>query len=297
MNLQQKLQDANRKAIALSLPLDAALIEFVHYNTYDFEAIPAHGDVRWQPARYLAFVLSARQPENARMVDLGEAAPIDRIIAGFRDAILRAADKDDRSTWASEDAETTRDGAAKEAGDILRQALFAPLLSELNDCKHLLLALDGDLTRLPFEALPSNDSAQYLGEKYRFSYLSVGRDALRFDAETSIKPSQSVICANPNYTLSESKENDSPAATMTLTLQIGQSRQSRDFDRENLSFGPLPASEIEGQRIAALLDVTPWLTDDVLEKPLKVCSSPYILHISTHGYFQEDQNVSTREQG
>jgi len=43
----------------------------------------------------------------------------------------------------------------------------------------LFLAPDGDLARLPFEVLPTDDG-RYLIDNYQISYLSVSRDVLHF---------------------------------------------------------------------------------------------------------------------
>jgi len=57
MNLEQRLRAADRRAVALALPAGMALVEFVRFDVFDFQAVPARGESRWSPARYLAFVL------------------------------------------------------------------------------------------------------------------------------------------------------------------------------------------------------------------------------------------------
>ena len=49
MNLDQQLQAADRRAVALALPADSALIEFVRFHVYDFKSVPARGEPTWQP--------------------------------------------------------------------------------------------------------------------------------------------------------------------------------------------------------------------------------------------------------
>ena len=187
MNLQAKMQAASRADVALSLPQNAALVEFVRYDRIDFHAVPANGEPRWLPARYLAFVLAAGKPDDVRMIDLSEAEPIDRLVASFRAAILEAVPSEDaRRAPAEADTLQATSGAARtEIGQALRRALLEPLTAALGDCHHLLLVPDGDLTRLPFEALPAAEAERCLCDEYRLSYLSVGRDALRFGIEST----------------------------------------------------------------------------------------------------------------
>jgi CHAT domain-containing protein len=51
----------------------------------------------------------------------------------------------------------------------------------------------------------------------------------------------------------------------------------------------LAGTAVEGERIAALLGVAPWLGASVVETPLKACHAPRILHLATHGGFLPDQ--------
>src|SRR5438132_6029872 len=79
--LEARLQAADRQAVAAALPDDAALVEFVCFRPFDFGAGFAGNDAGWGRLRYLAFVLGARQPQDARLIALGEAEPIQRLIA------------------------------------------------------------------------------------------------------------------------------------------------------------------------------------------------------------------------
>jgi tetratricopeptide (TPR) repeat protein/CHAT domain-containing protein len=79
VQLQNALPD--RQAVALELPPGSTLLEFVHFRVYDFTAPEQE---HWKPARYLAFILPAQQPDQVAMVDLGDAAEIDRLIRLFR---------------------------------------------------------------------------------------------------------------------------------------------------------------------------------------------------------------------
>ena len=53
MNLEQKLRAADRRAVALGLPEGVALIEFVRFPVFDFQAVPARGEPQWsRPATW-----------------------------------------------------------------------------------------------------------------------------------------------------------------------------------------------------------------------------------------------------
>jgi CHAT domain-containing protein len=63
-------------------------------------------------------------------------------------------------------------------------------------------------------------------------------------------------------------------------------------------FDRLPGTKVEGELIAGLLKVQPWLGAAAQEGWLKRdCRSPRILYLATHGFFLPDQNRSSGRRG
>ena len=280
VSLEQRLRQADRRAVALGLDEGVALVEFVRFDVFDFHAVPARGERRWQPARYLAFVLPGGQPDEVQMIDLGEARPIDQMIADFRDSV--AVDPRDRPERDIRRQRVELQPAAQgQAGSELRAAVFDKLVAALGGCKRLLLAPDGDLTRLPFEVLPDAEGCLLL-EQYPISYLSCGRDVLRFEAAPNGQPTEPLVVADPLFDLTA----DADATAPTVPIR---SRCSRDFQRSDFHFPRLPGTHEESERVADLLGVEPWLESAALEARLKERRSPRVLHLATHGFFLTDQ--------
>jgi hypothetical protein len=92
MNLEEKLRSADRGAVALALPEGTALVEFVRFWAFNFEAIPSRGDAEWRKPRFMAFVIRSGEPDDVGMVDLGEADHIEQMIANFRTEITGEAE-------------------------------------------------------------------------------------------------------------------------------------------------------------------------------------------------------------
>jgi tetratricopeptide (TPR) repeat protein/CHAT domain-containing protein len=279
VSLEQRLHKADRRAVALGLDEDVALVEFVRFRVYDFHAVPARGERHWQPARYLAFVLPGGQPDQVQMIDLGEARSIDLMIADFRASV--AVDPHDPNRDIRRQSPESPLAARGKIGPTLRAAVFDKLVPALDGCKRLLLAPDGDLTRLPFEVLPDAEGHLLL-EQYAISHLSCGRDVLRFGAASSGKPTEPLVVADPLFDFTADAGASEPAAA-------AQSRCSRDFKRSDYHFPRLPGTREEGERVAALLGVQPWLESTALEARLKERRSPRVLHLATHGFFLTDQ--------
>jgi CHAT domain-containing protein/tetratricopeptide (TPR) repeat protein len=292
MKLERQLQAADRQAVADALPERSVLIEFVRFEVFNFRAVRARSESQWDPAHYLAFVLAAEEPDDVRMIDLGEAEAIDRMIASFRASITGEAERSyergvelqpiepsrvsvrsprsvlRETVFATRHAKPTLpsevSGDGARLGSALRQALFEPLLPALGGRKRLFIAPDGNLARLPFEVLPGGDS-RYLIDEYWISYLGVGRDVLRFATASAMQPSLPLVTADPDFDLQVASGHESSAA-------------EAPFER-------LQGTRREGERVAALLDVVPLLGDGALETSIKSSRSPRILHLATHGFF------------
>jgi CHAT domain-containing protein len=315
MNLKQQLLVADRQLVARNLPERSVLIEFVDFQVFDFQAVPARGEAQWKPAHYLAFVLQSSEPDNVQMIDLGETDTIDQRIAAFRESITGDFEAKaaydvafqtalDNSPSPSEPAEIANGRHAGPAsnqlnedvflseGRALRAIIFDPLITALKGDTRLFLAPDGNLTRIPFEVLPTNDGRNLIDD-YHISYLSVGRDALRFNSASTREISAPLVVAAPDFDLSNANEGTAPTEDQLYT------RQSRDLERNTLYFSPLPGTSAEGMQIALYLGTQSLLGRAAVKIAIENCQSPHILHIATHGFFLPDKkhNPNDKQSG
>jgi len=280
MHLQQRLLAAGHRAVALQLPPGTILVEYVWCPWFD-GAATARGEGRpWKPAHYLALVSRAEEPDTAQLMDLGEAEPIDEMIAAFRVGITADLGPDTQRDMGKVKGTPLLD-EPDQTGRALRAAVFDKPAVAFGSRRSLLLAPDGDLARLPFEVLPTDDGRRLIDD-YCISYIGCGRDVLRFQARSIGQPTEALVAADPDFDLrGDGKRPWQPDAA--------PSRQSRDLGESDLSFDRLLGTREEGERIAQLLKVRPWLQAEVLEQQLKRLRSPWILHLATHGFFLADQ--------
>jgi CHAT domain-containing protein len=280
MNLAQRLQAIDRQVAALALPKDAVLLEFTHFDVFDFKARRAFGETQSKPPRYLAFVLPSGEADQVEMIDLGEAEPIDRMIATFRSMITDEEDEGDKRGLGALPSSARRT-EGEDVGLRLREAIFDPLLKAIGDHKRLLISPDGNLSRLPFEVLPTADRRRLI-DAYRISYLGAGRDVVRFGFKSNRQSARSLVAADPDFDLG--------AQAMRADGAAGAGRRSCDLKRETMgTFERLPGTRREGENIAAMLKAELWTAGAALDARLKQCQSPRILHLATHGFFLEDQ--------
>lgn len=243
-------------AIQTLLPDNAALIEFIRYSPFN----PDNSITPSEEERYAAYILTKKG--EVQVIDLGEAAPIDQLTASFRQSL------------------SSRSANVKTIARQLDEQLMARIRSAVGAQTHLLISPDSHLNLIPFDALVDDDN-RYLIESYQISYLTSGRDLLKFQYST---PSQHnpVIIANPDYN------------NASITQDTANAAKETSVDAVNLSFVPLPGTAEEGNAIAALLpEATLYTQTQATGTLLKQLQAPSILHIATHGFFLPDVEFST----
>jgi CHAT domain-containing protein len=271
---RQKLEVVTHQTILKTLDPKAILVEFVKCPIFDFSIVTTQGGSYWKPARYLAFVLDPKRPRSVRMIDIGSVDSIDRMIAEFRYSITQRED-------------LGQDVIHK--GSMLRTALFDPLIPFLNKTKDLVIAPDGEISTLPFQAIPSaKDSTSFLIDDYYITYISTARELLRFNHPIK-HGSDALVAADPDFDLNSNKDI---VEVNPIKVETVDSNGQGVLETVPLvpHFHRSIGTRLEGEYIARLLNVTPLLGPEVLESRIKACKSPRILHLATQAFFLPQQD-------
>lgn len=293
-DLRHHILTANQQTVVGQLPCGSVLIEIVSYKDWLFEQFLL--GVSSPIERYAAFVITSTNPHTIHLIDLGETHGIDRLIADYRAAITGEArvDKDQSTTTSQQEGrnvtmrsnpdvlQRAATAASRHVGALLdedsirsglnsglklREMIFDPLLSTLDGQKHLIVAPDGNLNLLPFQALPLS-ADEYVIDRYQVSYVSTGRDAMRFGTPRLEPPTPPLVIADPDYDL---------AGNTVLNYVPHQ------------PFQRLAGIRREGEKIADLLTVHAIMNGYAVEDVVKKSHSPQILHIATHGLFLQNR--------
>jgi CHAT domain-containing protein/tetratricopeptide (TPR) repeat protein len=284
VDFQRQTEKADPQELARALPPKTALVEFVKSLILPLETEPALEGPEPLLQRYLAFVLVANLPDALRVIDLGEAAPIDQAIGRLRQAI---AGNGEAATTAHHGTDVCTDSSAAllklaisdftrdlqprtqptdsslilTIGTALRALVFDPLLTALGDRTRLIIAPDGELATLPFAVLPLGQERHVIDD-FNISYLGTGRDMLRSHGGRAGHAGAPLVVADPNFDLG-----------------------ATGAEVRSTTFTPLNGTRAEGIEVARLLKTSPVLGSDAVEGHLKVMRSPRVLHIATHGFF------------
>ncbi|MBD3234788.1 MAG: CHAT domain-containing protein [candidate division Zixibacteria bacterium] len=269
------------------IPEDAVLWEFLKYRPYDYISMGRKAD-QIEPSRYLAIALDSRG--RCEMIDLGDAVEIDGWVTECR-KLFNNAPLDIQFRGYHDSAERLKSVASELYGSV-----FAPLQHTLRSKSKIIIAPDGQLNLIPFEILPISDE-EYVIEEYSISYVSSGRDLLKFNED--ITPAESAaLFANPDF---DSADKTSREIGYGMELNSGYSVLGYEPARGttagcfNRRFDPLPYTQEEYKLIKNILNkdgdisVYGYTGKSACESKIKELDAPpQILHFCTHSFFCED---------
>jgi len=270
--LKQKVSRADSLKIASALPKDTVLLEFARIKKFNFKA--KGKEKNWLPDYYIAFVVHAGQGDKPGMIDLGDAAKIDKAVTLLKKEIV--------------DYRDIKDPTMISASKKLYKLVFKPLLKELGNKSEIFISPDGNLNLIPFEVLQGPEG-RFLIEDYTFNYLAAGRDIVGF-GEIKERGRKALLMGDPDFDLGEAGK-DSSLRELALTSVENTEEHMRSVDMRGFHFTRLPGTREEVRTIHALFgqnNADLYTGREALEEVLKQKGAPSILHLATHGFFLSD---------
>jgi tetratricopeptide (TPR) repeat protein/CHAT domain-containing protein len=240
--------------VTRALPPGSALVEFVKYRPFRFDA--KSRQQQWGDWNYAALVLRSGEKPDAPDVALLPLGPADKVETAVR-------------YWRSVfDVTLYRSPAVRlpvfePASKDLAALVWKPIISALGNCRKVYISPDGELAFVNFGALPGQKPDRFLIEDFDISYVTTGRDLLRLGAGQGNPP---LLVGAPDYGMQSSRKG---------------------------GFSPLPGTLAEVNAIAPLLkqrgeNPTLLTGAQAAEAAVKAAKHPRILHLATHGFFLPD---------
>ena len=169
--LEQERGRAGIDELASKLARSDVLVAFARYDRQPLRLNEETGGPLPQPVpSYLALVLNGRDGKVVR-IPLGDALPIDSLVARLREHMARTAQSSERSPKRME--AVYRDLAGE-----LKRMVWDPLTKHMTRAKRVFVVPDGALNFVSLAALPVGESSYLVERGPVLHYLSAERDLL-----------------------------------------------------------------------------------------------------------------------
>jgi tetratricopeptide (TPR) repeat protein len=271
------------EALQKLLADDAVLIDFVRYTHFEYDPDKPGKRGEKRTVRYLAFVVSRQQIQR---VELETATEINEAVQAWRGTITQ------KLPAGNEQARREHEARLARQAEKLRQLVWEPVQQQLPEqTRTVYLAPDGDLTQVPWAALPGRNKDSVLLDDYALAVLPHGPFLLE---QLSSLPPRSAKRPRPPEGLllvGGVRYDDKPAAG-TQTAQRG----SEAVVGQQVRWDYLQGTEEERLLLAKLLAKTgPKLTatlagaEAATERLHKELEQARYAHVATHGFFADKQ--------
>jgi|GEM_PF-5173534 len=247
--------------ISRALPTDAALVDLARIRFSVYKKDGSSEIWTW----YYAFVIKngLSAPE---LIELGDVARIDKVVSDLKRQITENRNAEDITL------------KAKAA----YQQIFMPVIKSLTNVKVVYLTTDGLLSTIPFEIF-IDDNGKFLIEKYNFNYLTSARDLVYSGSD--VQSGKSVVFGNPDFDWQDPVMKTRTGGVRSL------------FD--GIYFAPLASTASEANAVQMAIGSSQavlYTGQQATQKNFLSVVSPKILHVATHGFFLNDNEVTVSEQ-
>jgi len=179
----------------------------------------------------------------------------------------------------------------------LYDLVFRPLLKDLGTVKEIFISPDGNLNLMAFEVLQGPDG-RFLIEDYTFNYLASGRDIIGFGKNPS-SGGKYLLMGDPDFNLG-SDEKMAVLNRINIKNDVEMLLAKRSANFNEVSFEPLHYAREELDDICDIMgrkksDI--YSGKEALEEILMNKPGPEILHLATHGFFLNDQDLPSSGRG
>lgn len=267
------LRTINYKDISKNLKEDEIYIDYAKVGDY-----------------YYIFTLDNKDKITFNQVNENDTKSIDTNVKAFRediDTILNA------SKLSDEDLTKLKLSSKEKLSTLYNLVLNKPLKEILPKYSKLIISSDGALRLLPFETMVNSITDKYLIQEKTIRYIPSGKELVRlYRQKTTDIKEKIVLFNNPNF-----DAKDITTLAKVDTLDIPSTTHSRAGIIKSLfkmRFVALPGTKEEVKNIKQTLntkDIQEYEQEEAKEENLLKIDTPKILHIATHGFFINDDNI------
>lgn len=233
-------------------------------------------DIGYYDEKYYIFSVDKNQRVDLIVLSKSQSNEINQDIKKFRDDIEHIISSGEQSTKATQ--------LSKELSSNIYKTLFGNMPARINSYKNLIIAADGALRLFPFEALRDNDG--YLIENKNIRYIASAKEFVRAHKYNQSSAKEPVtMFSDPDYDNAVGTSNKTSSSSDDIVL-------TRSLSKMNF-FTRLKGFKEEENAIKAVFGTNIKIYDreNASEKNMFSISSPKVLHITTHGFFINDEKI------
>ena len=278
--------------IRSSLPRDTVFVDFMHVTPRVFSKTKNLIDE--QQPRYVAWLITSDERDAVKFLDLGKTQVIDALITEITEQMTQDSKPDAILDAGGEVAATKR---INQRLSDLGNYILAPMIPHLGNSKHLILAPDGQLWRVPWAALPVEQNKQtVLIEERSLRFVTSARQLVNPRA-SSLQAKGAMIFADPSFDLGSTPASrilarkrssiPSPDRAASLRVQLCPATRLPETRDEALNV-------VRSESLSSLSPIIK-LGDQATEAAVKQVQRPQFLGFMTHGFFLASPQIDESE--
>ena len=178
---------------------------------------------------------------------------------------------------------------------------WSPISALVGESSNLVIAPDGAYIQINLSTLRNPESHTYLGDEHSIQLVTSSSDLLATNKPNPNKKREVYIFGNPAYEMQMGSPGKNELELYTSSSSSSGMRYMKDGIKEHHTWSELLYKDklktYETDLLSALyesigFDVHSFLRNDALESNIKKLQSPFIAHLSLHGYFMENQDFN-----
>jgi CHAT domain-containing protein/Tfp pilus assembly protein PilF len=277
----EELAQRGPAALQQRLPGDTVLVDVLRYIHFEHDPSRPGRTGAKHTDRYLAFVVSR---QDVRRVELGAAADLDAAVQQWRQAITERLPAGNDAARRDHDARLLRHGRR------LRDLVWEPVEKRFpGGVRTVYVAPDGELTRLPWAALPGRGPDRVLLDDYAVAVVPHGPFLLEQLTPSPARAAQRPPAPEGLLLVGGIRYNDRPAAAVAR-------RGAEPVVAQPVRWDYLPGTAAERRLLEGLLrKAGPPLTASLGGAEASTARLRQELervryaHVATHGFFADKQ--------
>jgi CHAT domain-containing protein len=222
---------------------------------------------------YAALIITDQTKNHPEMIVLSNGQVMEKVGAYYRNCIL------------SKTPDTlSYQYYWKKIGEFLQE----------KNVKTIIFSSDGVYNQISLNSLYNTKSKSYLINEFNIHLVTNTKDIVPLYQKEEAYNNYAILMGYPNYRLGSSERKSIAAANGNYL----RSTYALDMDFSG-SIAPLEGTKVEVEEIGELLSAKGWqpeifMGDKALEENIKMSFKPQILHLATHGFFQNSKETRKR---